>query len=348
MMDTRKLNLLYYNICTKYRDIVTNAAIPIDISVSYTDNINEVIKHIMSSSNTDMLFIDYDGSAAVIDLVSAVHKYDEDLLIYFISDINDDEEKIKSFNAGVIDYFIYPLSSQVLQAVLKNMAHLRGSRLKLHNKTSILQYEVEQAVKTVKERELEALLLLGRASEYKDKDTASHILRVGKYSAMIMESLGGSDEDKELMLYSAPLHDVGKIGIADNILNKSSKLTVEEYNIMKTHTTKGYEILSGTKSKYLEAGAIIALSHHEKYDGSGYPNGLKGDSIPLYGRIVAVADVFDALISQRVYKSSWTLEQTVDYLKSQSGIHFDPVIVEKFLEKIDEAADIFKSLMPER
>ena len=153
MTDTRKLNLLYYNICPKYRDIVTNAAIPIDISVSYTDNINEVIKHIMSSSNTDMLFIDYDGSAAVIDLVSAVHKYDEDLLIYFISDINDDEEKIKSFNAGVIDYFIYPLSSQVLQAVLKNMAHLRGSRLKLHNKTSILQYEVEQAVKTVKERE---------------------------------------------------------------------------------------------------------------------------------------------------------------------------------------------------
>ncbi len=348
MTDTRKLNLLYYNTFLKCRDIVTNAAIPIDISVSYADDINEVMKHIMSSNNTDMLFIDYDGSAAVIDLVSAVHKYDEDLLIYFITDIDNDEEKIKAYNTGVIDYFILPLSSQVLQALLKNMACLRGSRLKLHNKTNILQYEVEQAVRTVKERELESLLLLGRASEYKDKDTASHILRVGKYSAMIMESLGGSNEDKELMLYSAPLHDVGKIGIADNILNKSSKLTEEEYSIMKTHTTKGYEILSGTKSKYLEACAIIALSHHEKYDGSGYPNGLKGDSIPLYGRIVAVADVFDALISQRVYKNSWTLEQTVEYLKSQSGIHFDPIIVEKFLAKIDEAEDIFKSLMPEK
>lgn len=347
-MDTRKLNLLYYNIFPKCRDIVTNAAIPIDISVLYTNDTNEVMKCIMANNNTDMLFIDYDGNTAILDLVSAVHKYDEDLLIYFITDINSDEEKIKAYDAGVIDYFTLPLSSQVLQAVLKNMACLRGSRIKLRNKTNMLQYEVEQAVKTVKERELESLLLLGRASEYKDKDTASHILRVGKYSAMIMENLGGSAEDKELMLYSAPLHDVGKIGIADNILNKSSKLTVEEYNIMKTHTTKGYEILSGTKSKYLEAGAIIALSHHEKYDGSGYPQGLKGDSIPLYGRIVAVADVFDALISQRVYKNSWTLEQAVEYLKSQSGTHFDPLIVEKFLEKIDDAADIFKSLMPEK
>lgn len=346
MMDIRTLNLLYYNIFPKCRDIVTNAVIPIDISVVYTDDINEVMKHIMSRNNTDMLFIDYDGSDTVIDLVSAVHKYDEDILIFFITDINDNEEKIKAYNAGVIEYFLLPLSSYVLQAVLKNMACFRGSRLKLHNKTNILQYEVEQAVMTIKERELESLLLLGRASEYKDKDTASHILRVGKYSAMIMESLGGSDEDKDLMLYSAPLHDVGKISIADSILNKSSKLTEEEYNIIKTHTTKGYEILSGTKSKYLQAGAIIALSHHEKYNGSGYPNGLKGDSIPLYGRIVAVADVFDALISQRVYKNSWTLEHTVEYLKSQSGIHFDPVIVEKFLEKIDEAADIFKSLMP--
>ena len=129
---------------------------------------------------------------------------------------------------------------------------------------------------------------------------------------------------------------------------KSRKLTEEEYNIMKTHATKGYEILSGTKSKYLEAGAIIALSHHEKYDGSGYPNGLKGDSIHLYGRIVAVADVFDALISERVYKNSWTLEHAVEYLKSQAGIHFDPVIIEKFLEKIDDAAAVFKNLMPEK
>ncbi len=235
-----------------------------------------------------------------------------------------------------------------MQALLKNMACLRGSRLKLYNKTNMLQYEIEQAVKTVKERELESLLLLARASEYKDKDTANHILRVGKYSAIIMENLGGSHEDIELMLYSAPLHDVGKIGISDSILNKSSKLTEEEYNIMKTHATKGYEILSGTKSKYLEAGAIIALSHHEKYDGSGYPNGLKGDSIHLYGRIVAVADVFDALISERVYKNSWTLEHAVEYLKSQAGIHFDPVIIEKFLEKIDDAAAVFKNLMPEK
>ena len=346
MTDTRKLNLLYYNTFSDCRDIVANAAIPIDIGVSYINDINEVMKHIMSRDSIDIFFIDYDGRAELIDLVSKVHKYDEDLLIYLITDIDSEEEKIKAYNAGVIDFFLLPLSSHILQALLKNMACLRGSRLKLYNKTNMLQYEIEQAVKTVKERELESLLLLARASEYKDKDTANHILRVGKYSAIIMENLGGSHEDIELMLYSAPLHDVGKIGISDSILNKSSKLTEEEYNIMKTHATKGYEILSGTKSKYLEAGAIIALSHHEKYDGSGYPNGLKGDSIHLYGRIVAVADVFDALISERVYKNSWTLEHAVEYLKSQAGIHFDPVIIEKFLEKIDDAAAVFKNLMP--
>ena len=347
MTENRKLNLLYYNIFPKNKDIILNAAIPIDISVLFTDNINYVMKNIMSSRNIDMLFIDYNGKENILDLVSAVHKYDADLLICFVTDISDDEEKIKAYNAGVIEYFIMPLNSRVLQAVLKNTACLRDSRLNLYSKADNLQYEVQQAINTVKERELESLLLLARVSEYKDKDTSCHILRVGKYAAMIMENLGGSSEDIELMLYSAPLHDVGKIGIADNILNKTSRLTVEEYNIMKTHTIKGYEILTGTKSKYLEAGAIIALSHHEKYDGSGYPKGLKGDEIPLYGRITAVADVFDALVSERIYKNSWTLSQAVEYIKSQSGIHFDPLIVEKFLEKIDTAVEIAKNLKPE-
>lgn len=347
MTENRKLNLLYYNIFPQNKDIILNAAIPIDISVSFTDNINDVMKNIMSSNSIDMLFIDYNGKANILDLVSAVHKYDADLLICFVTDISDDDEKIKAYNAGVIEYFIMPLNSRVLQAVLKNTAGLRDSRLNLYSKADNLQYEVQQAINTVKERELESLLLLARVSEYKDKDTSSHILRVGKYSAMIMENLGGSREDIELMLYSAPLHDVGKIGIADNILNKTSSLTDEEYNVMKTHTIKGYEILTGTKSKYLEAGAIIALSHHEKYDGSGYPKGLKGNEIPLYGRITAVADVFDALVSERIYKNSWTLTQAVEYIKSQSGIHFDPLIVEKFLEKIDKAEEIAKNLKPE-
>lgn len=247
MTGTRKLNILYYNIFPKCMDMVTSVAMLIGIDVSYTQSIPDVMKHIVSRKNVDMLFIDYNGNSEIIDLVATVHKYDEDLLIYFITEINDDKEKIKAYSAGAIDYFVLPLNQQVLYAVLKNMAVLRGSRIKLHNETNLLQYEVGQAVSTVKEREMESLLLLGRASEYKDKDNASHILRVGKYSAMIMESIGGSSEDKELMFYAAPLHDIGKIGISDDILNKSSKLTNEEYSIMKTHTIKGYEILSGTK-----------------------------------------------------------------------------------------------------
>ena len=155
MTDTRKLNLLYYNTFSDCRDIVANAAIPIDIGVSYINDINEVMKHIMSRDSIDIFFIDYDGRAELIDLVSKVHKYDEDLLIYLITDIDSEEEKIKAYNAGVIDFFLLPLSSHILQALLKNMACLRGSRLKLYNKTNMLQYEIEQEVKTVKERELE-------------------------------------------------------------------------------------------------------------------------------------------------------------------------------------------------
>lgn len=191
-----------------------------------------------------------------------------------------------------------------------------------------------------KEREL--LLMLNKVSECKDRDTANHTLRVGRCSAVIMDSLGGSSEDRDLMFYSAPLHDIGKIAIPDSILNKPSMLTDDEYKIMQSHTIRGYELLSGTSNRFLEAGAVIALSHHEKYDGSGYPHGLKGNDIPLYGRIVAIADVFDALVSERVYKEAWTIENAEAYLKYLSGIHFDPHLVVKFFERKDEIADIYE------
>lgn len=338
-MSSRNINILYYNTDIQSKDTVLNACIPIDINVSFTDSFQNLYDMIISPDEIDLVFIDYNGEEEVLKIISSIHKYDEDLVIYVLSHITDDEEQIKIYSSGATEYLLLPVNSQVLQARLKNMAGLRDSRRKLNE-------EVESAVSVIKERELESLLLLGRTSEYKDRDTGSHILRVGRYSKLIMEKLGGSKEDQELMLYAAPLHDVGKIGIPDSILNKNTKLTEEEYAVMKTHTIKGYNILSGTKSKYLDAGAIIALSHHEKYDGTGYPNALKGEDIPLYGRIVAIADVFDALISERVYKNSWTLEQTLDYIKSQSGTHFDPALTEVFLKNINEAEEIIKSLPP--
>lgn len=347
MTSVRKLKILYYNLFLKYKEVVVNATMPIYKNLLCIEDINDLMKCIINDDNIDMVIVDYDGDQKLIDLVEAIHHYNQDLLIFFITEINNDIDKIKAYNAGVIEYFVLPINSQILQSILKNMANFRDSRIGLYNKTNFLEDKVIQTVNIVKERELESLLLLGRVSEYKDKDTASHILRVGKYSSIIIDSLGGSAEDKELMFYAAALHDVGKVGISDAILNKSTKLTDEEYNIIKTHTTKGYEILSGTQSKYLQAGATIALSHHEKYDGSGYPQQLKGENIPLYGRIVAVADVFDALVSERVYKSSWSLKKALDYIRNQSGTHFDPLIVNKFLAKINEIEQVITSLPPE-
>ena len=331
-MNMKKITILYYNTNNKSRDTVLNAAIPIDINVTFTHSFQELYETIVSLDEIDIVFIDYEGEEELLKIISAIHKYDEDLVIYVLSSILDDDEQIKIYSSGATEYLNIPINCHVLQARLKNMAGLRDSRRLLYSKTNVLQEEVDKAVSIIKERELESLLLLGRASEYKDRDTGSHILRVGRYSALIMEKLGGSQEDQELMLYSAPLHDVGKIGIPDSILNKESKLTDEEYVIMKTHT--------------INAGAIIALSHHERYDGTGYPKGLKASEIPLYGRIVAIADVFDALMSERVYKNSWTLEQTMDYIKTQAGIHFDPKLTNIFLDNIDEALNIIKTLPP--
>lgn len=345
-MAAINVNIAYYNTNEENKKVVLSAAEANSISVCFVNNIKLIYNKVTQSYCSDMIFLDYNGEEELLKTISYVHNYDPDLVIYVLSTISSDDEKIKVYESGATEYIVMPLNSRVFKYRLRNMAVLRDSRRMLYQVKDILQDEVKESIATIKERELDSLLLLGKASEYRDTDTGDHILRVGKYSAMIMEKLGGSKESQELMLYSAPLHDVGKIGIPDSILNKNGRLTDEEYNIMKTHPVKGYELLSGTKSKYLDAGAIIALSHHEKYDGTGYPKGLKGNEIPLYGRIVALADVFDALTSERVYKNSWTLEQAIDYIREQSGTHFDPKIVDVFLANIDEAVSIMKNLPP--
>ena len=145
-----------------------------------------------------------------------------------------------------------------------------------------------------------------------------------------------SEEEQEEIYYAAQLHDLGKVGISDQIINKSGQLTLEEFEVMKTHTTIGYDILKNRSSKYLKKGGIVALSHHERYDGLGYPNGLKGNEIPIEGRIVAIADVFDALLMKRSYKNSWSIEEAIDYIKGKRGTQFDPYLVDIYIDNIEE------------
>ncbi|TMH70147.1 MAG: HD domain-containing protein, partial [Betaproteobacteria bacterium] len=173
-------------------------------------------------------------------------------------------------------------------------------------------------------------LRLARAGEFRDEETGYHLIRMSRYSRLIANALGLEHDEAETVELAAPLHDIGKIGIPDQILLKPDKLDAVEWEVMRRHPVIGHEILKGSASKYVRMGALIALGHHEKYDGSGYPNGLVGDHIPLCARIVAVADVYDALTSLRPYKKAWTSAQAFEYVTSQAGRHFDARLVEAF------------------
>ncbi len=199
------------------------------------------------------------------------------------------------------------------------------------------------ALTQVIEREYETLLVLGKAAEYKDPETATHIARVGLYSRLLARHLGEDEDGQNLLLYASPLHDIGKMGIPDSILLKPGRLTAEEFDIIKTHTTIAYDILKDSRSPYLRAGAEIALTHHEWFNGTGYPKGLRGEAIPLFGRIVGLADAFDAVTSKRPYKERWSLDKAFGMLRSEKGTHFDPRLVEVFLKLRAEIRKIYES-----
>jgi len=187
---------------------------------------------------------------------------------------------------------------------------------------------------------LDTIHRLVLAAEYKDEDTGDHIVRMSRYSALTGEKLGFSEKEVENILYAAPMHDVGKIGIPDSILLKPGRLTDEEFETMKTHATMGAKILAHSKADILQLAQKIAISHHEKWNGKGYPQGLSGDKIPMAGRIVGIADVFDALTSRRPYKDPYPVEVALDIIRKERGEHFDPGVVDVFLENIDDILKI--------
>jgi HD-GYP domain-containing protein (c-di-GMP phosphodiesterase class II) len=219
--------------------------------------------------------------------------------------------------------------------------HMTDNLLSTYNQVKNYAYKEAVARKQVVQREYETLIVLGKAAEYKDPETAAHISRVGMYSRMLAESIGEDEHNQNLIFYAAPLHDIGKMGIPDSILLKPAKLTVEEFEIIKTHTTIAHEILKESRSPYLKTGATIALTHHERYDGAGYPNGLRGSDIPLFGRIVGLVDTFDAVTSDRPYKKAWDLERAFALVAEETGKQFDPRLVELFLDQEDEIRRIF-------
>jgi len=252
----------------------------------------------------------------------------------------DQETKLKALDFGSRDFLHKPFDRLEVLTRIRNMieTHLLHKKMLMQNDE--LEQKVTERTKEIQETRLEVVRCLGRASEYKDNETGMHVIRMSKMSQVIAREAGMSEVDCELVLHASPMHDVGKIGIPDAVLLKPGKLDADEWEIMKRHAEMGVEILGDHPSPLMEMARQVAHTHHEKWDGSGYPRGLSGKDIPLVGRITALADVFDALTSERPYKEAWPVEKAVDLIKEQSGKHFDPELVEIFLKLIDKLCDI--------
>jgi two-component system response regulator RpfG len=253
-----------------------------------------------------------------------------------------------ALDAGVTDFLNKPIDARECLARCRNLMTLRRQQLVLEDRRKLLEGMVQEATRDVREREKETLYRLARAGEFRDSETGNHIIRMARYSRLIAAAIGLRADEAETIELAAPLHDIGKIGIPDHILLKAGRLTAQEAAEMRKHPQIGYEIIKDSPSSYLRMGALVALGHHEKFDGSGYPHGLVGDHIPLSARIVAVADVFDALTSERPYKQAWEVEQAYDYIRSQRGSHFDPRLVDAFFEARDETLHIRRELSDSR
>ncbi len=246
------------------------------------------------------------------------------------------EDELKGLELGAVDYITKPFNPPIVQQRVK-------TQLALFNQSRELAIKVKQKTAELAATQLKVIQKLGRAAEYKDNETGMHVIRMSHYTHILAKAAGMCEADADMLMAASPMHDIGKIGISDAILRKPGKLTDEEFGEMKKHAEIGAEIIGDNESDLLKMAKIVAISHHEKWNGTGYPYGLKGEDIPRIGRIVAIADVFDALTCERPYKRAWSVEEAISHLQQQAGEHFDPQLVPLFLEHMDEITEIMQS-----
>lgn len=253
--------------------------------------------------------------------------------VIFVTAKDETADESLGFDIGAVDYITKPVSPPLVQRRVR-------TQLSLYDEKRLLDEMVKERTQELDQTRLQIIQRLGRAAEYKDNETGMHVMRMSHYSQLLGLANGMSEDEAELLLNAAPMHDIGKIGIPDKILLKPGELDAKEWEIMKTHPQMGAEILGSHNSVLLNLARDIALTHHEKWDGSGYPNGLKGEDIPVYARIVAIADTFDALTTVRPYKQAWLVTDAIDLLKKEAGSHFDPELVDKFLSIMPQIIEI--------
>ncbi len=249
--------------------------------------------------------------------------------VIFLTAINEADDEHRGLALGAVDYITKPINPALLRARI-------GTHLSLYNHTRILEQQVATRTADLEESRRQILLRLGRASDFRDNETGNHIIRMSNYSRLIAQKAGIDDHFIELLFTAAPMHDIGKIGIPDSILLKPGKLNPDELAIMRKHASIGAEIIGEHEDELLQMARTVALAHHEKWDGSGYPHRLKGEEIPLAARIVAIADVFDALTSNRPYKEAWPIDLTIRTIMEGFGNHFDPQWIQPFKSALPE------------
>jgi len=288
----------------------------------------------LDNNNPDLIVTDYrmPGMNGV-EFIQAVRKKESshNVPIMMITVVSEKEVRYEALEAGATAFLTRPIDQIECRTSCRNLLRLHEQHLIIQDRADWLARQVDIATQQIVAREKETIIRLAKAGEYRDEETGNHVIRMAKYSRLIAEKLGTfTEQECEDLEYAAPMHDIGKIGVPDGVLLKPGKLDSAEWTIMQRHTTIGHAILSGSQSKYMQIGAIIALHHHERIDGKGYPNRLKGNDIPLIARVVAIADIYDALVSKRPYKEAWSSEDAFAYLEKQAGTQLDLECVHAF------------------
>lgn len=291
----------------------------------------------------DVVLADYNmPSPNGLEFIEAFRKdpKHEGTPVIMITGETERDIRYRALELGAADFLTKPVDLIEFRARMQNMISLADGRKKLADRAAWLAAEVRAATERIVAREKETIVRLMRAAEFRDNETGAHIVRMGQISSVIGATSGLSEAECEMLQMAAPMHDIGKVSTPDSILLKPGPLDPDEWTIMKRHTIAGYEILKESDSELLQLAAVIALSHHEKFDGSGYPYGTKGDAIPIAGRICALSDVFDALTSVRPYKEAWSIERAAAHIEAGAGTHFDPELVKAFHRVLPQIAQI--------
>ncbi|SMD04164.1 HD domain-containing phosphohydrolase [Rhizobium sp. RU36D] len=292
----------------------------------------------------DVAIIDYQMPVYNgVELFTEIVRFEKyaDIPVIFVTADGDMTTRMAALNAGAIDFLTKPINPVEFQARVHNIVSLARARRQLANQAEMLRREVDRAVGELREREQEIIHRLTLAAGYKDPETSRHTLRVAAYSEAIAKELGMPDHQCKDIRLAAPMHDIGKVAMPDTVLLKQGRLTESEYRQMQAHAQIGRDILAQSHSSLLQLASEIAASHHERWDGQGYPNRLVGADIPISGRIVCIADNFDALTTERPYKPAWSYERTVEHILARAGTQFDPDCVAAF----ERALPVIKNIM---